>query len=107
MVMLRSSFSRSRSSASWVDRGWLLGGWSRQTILKILVVVPGDTGGCCWFASLRAVLRTKDGGSWVTSSAKVSGSTLTKRGGASSSSWMLETEEARDSLDWLIDPSAN
>src|SRR5712672_141508 len=72
------------------------------------VAVPGDTGGCCWVASSRAVLRAKDGGSWVTwMVAKVGGSTLTKRGGASSSSRRLETVEAGDSLDWLTDLSAN
>src|SRR6266851_5693204 len=60
------------------------------------VAVLGDTGGCCWVTSSRAALRAKDGGS-----------TLTKRGRASSLLRRLETDEVGDSLDWLIDPLAN
>ena len=70
------------------------------------MAIPGDTGGYCWVASLRAALRAKDGGSWVMLMT-VGGSTLMKCGGGSLSSGRLETEEAGDSLDWLIDPSAN
>jgi len=65
-------------------------------VLKIWVAVPGDTGGCRWFASSRAVLRAKDGGSM-----------LWKRGRASSLLEWVVVGEAGNSFDKLRDPLAD
>ncbi len=62
------------------------------------MAVLGDTGGCCWAASLRALLRGKDSGC---------GSSLWKCGGASSLSELLVTEQAGDLFDRLIEPLAD
>src|SRR6266851_8348465 len=107
-VVSRSLLLWRKSSATSGDRGssgWLLLGQAR---LKMWVAVLGDTGGCSCVASSRAALRAKEGGLCMTSMVvKVGGSTLTKCGGASSSSRRLEMEDAGDSLEGSWDPSAD